>query len=101
MRHDTEGIRSGGKKIGQAGEDLGEVLNTLVAALDSQGQCWGNDEAGQEFAKDYVPASDGCRNALQQLVQALGQIDENLQQTAAESEQIDQHGASEIGKAPS
>ena len=98
MRHDTEGIRRGGKKIGHSGEDLGQVMNTLVAAVDSVGQCWGNDEAGQEFAKNYVPAADGCRSALQQLVDALGKIDKNLQQTANDVEQRDQHHAGEIGK---
>jgi hypothetical protein len=30
------------------------VYDTLSAALDSCGACWGNDEAGQAFAQKYV-----------------------------------------------
>lgn len=97
MRHDLEGIRRAGKKIGNAGADLATVLNTLSSALDSAGECWGKDEAGENFGKDYVPSADSCRSALTSLVDALGGIDENLQQTAADSEQRDQQQARELG----
>lgn len=97
MRHDIEGIRRAGKRIGNAGTDLEGVLSTLGAALDSAGECWGGDEAGQNFAKDYAPSADSCRSALQSLVDALGGIDDNLQQTAADSEQRDQQQARELG----
>jgi hypothetical protein len=45
MRMQPEEIRSGGKKIGNSGDDLDRVLSTLKSSLDGEGECWGNDEA--------------------------------------------------------
>lgn len=43
-----------------------EVHEKLLQTLNEQGDCWGGDEAGAAFAKDYVPYA----------VQALRQMDE-------------------------
>lgn len=101
MRHDLEGIRRAGTKIGHAGADLGAVQDALASALDSSGECWGSDEAGQNFAQSYVPSADGCRSALTSLVDALQQVGENLHRTATDSEQRDQQQARELGNVTS
>lgn len=101
MRHDLEGIRRAGTKIDHAGADLGALRDVLVSALDASGECWGSDEAGQNFAQSYVPSADGCRSALTNLVDALQKIGENLHRTATDSEQRDQQQARELGSASS
>lgn len=98
MRHDTEGIRRAARKIGNSGQDLGGVVDALASALDAAGDCWGGDEAGQEFAKTYVPAADSSRSALKKLVEALGSVERNLEQTATDSEQRDRREAGNLGR---
>lgn len=35
-------------------DQVEQLYQTLSAALDGYGPCWGNDDAGQEFARKYV-----------------------------------------------
>ncbi|MGP4016296.1 WXG100 family type VII secretion target [Saccharopolyspora sp. 5N708] len=100
MRMQPEEIRTGGK-IGDSGDDLDNVLNTLKSALDGEGQCWGNDEAGQNFAKDYTQGRDSVLDSLKKVAKALGDIDDNLKATADDTETGDAKSAGDIGKSGS
>lgn len=101
MRMQPEEIRTGGKKIGDSGDDLDQVLTTLKSALDGEGECWGNDEAGQTFAKDYTQGRDSVFESLKKVVEALGNIDDNLKATADDTETSDAGSASDIGRSGS
>ncbi|GAA0523987.1 hypothetical protein GCM10011581_45160 [Saccharopolyspora subtropica] len=96
MRMQPEEIRSGGKKIGDSGDDLDQVLSKLKSALDAEGECWGNDEAGQNFAKDYTKGRDSVLKSLQKVIKALGDIDDNLRATADDTESGDARSAADI-----
>ena len=100
MRMRPDEIRAGGARIGDAGEQLSSVLDTLKSSLDGEGECWGDDEAGQQFAKDYVKNSKDVTDGLKKLTEALGNIDENLQGTADDTEGRDQQSATDIGNVP-
>ncbi|MGW1677993.1 WXG100 family type VII secretion target [Saccharopolyspora sp. NPDC002376] len=101
MRMEPEEIRSGGKKIGDSGNDLEQVVNTLRSALDGEGECWGDDEAGQKFAGDYTKGRDSVFESLKKVVKALGDIDDNLKATADDTESSDSGSAADIGKSGS
>ncbi|GAA4613552.1 WXG100 family type VII secretion target [Saccharopolyspora hordei] len=101
LRMQPEEIRAGGKKIGDAGEDLEQVMTKLKAALDAEGECWGNDEAGQTFGKDYTQGRDSVFDGLKKVVKALGDIDDNLKATADDTESSDARSAADIGKSGS
>ncbi|MCI2416233.1 hypothetical protein MOQ72_02255 [Saccharopolyspora sp. K220] len=101
MRMEPEEIRSGGKKVGDSGDDLDKVMQTLKSALDGEGECWGNDEAGQNFAKDYTKGRDSVLDSLKKVVKALGDIDDNLKATADDTESGDAKSAADIGKSGS
>ncbi|MFC7342247.1 WXG100 family type VII secretion target [Saccharopolyspora griseoalba] len=101
MRMQPGEIRAGGKKIGNAGDDLDDVLSTLESALDSEGECWGGDEAGQKFGGDYTEGRDGVLDSVKKVVKALGDIDDNLKATADDTEQGDARSASGIQRSGS
>ncbi|SFS94222.1 WXG100 family type VII secretion target [Saccharopolyspora flava] len=101
MRMQPEEIRSGGKKIGNAGDDLDRVLSTLKSSLDGEGECWGDDEAGQQFGGDYTKGRDSVLESLKKVVTALGDINDNLKATADDTESGDERGAGGIGRAGS
>lgn len=98
LRMQPEEVRSGGKKIGDSGDDLDNVLQTLKSALDGEGECWGNDEAGQKFGKDYTQGRDSVLDSLKKVVKALGDIDDNLKATADDTESGDANSAGDIGQ---
>jgi len=82
-------VRSGASRMRAAGEALQEVVQQLTTAIQAEGACWGNDEGGQKFAEEYVPASTGTSEALAQLVTTLAQIGDHLQGMADSTEDVD------------
>lgn len=93
VRIDPAGVRSAGAKVGHAGEDFASRASALANALAAEGACWGGDESGQKFAKDYVPAADGIRDAMAKVAEALQAIGESLVGTADVMEQQDTFNA--------
>jgi uncharacterized protein YukE len=78
----TDRLREGAGSFGSSGDALSQAGTTLGSALDAQGQCWGNDESGQSFAKDYVPNSQKVRDAFGSLAEALQAIRTALEESA-------------------
>jgi uncharacterized protein YukE len=78
----TDRLRRGAGNFGTSGDALSQAGTTLGSALDAQGQCWGNDESGQSFAKDYVPNSQKVRDAFGSLAEALQAIKTALEESA-------------------
>ena len=79
--------------FGVAGEMLGDAGTKLGDALAAQGQCWGDDESGQTFAKDYVPNSESTLKAFGQLAEALTAIKVALDESANSHEGTDTNSA--------
>ena len=90
---DAAGVRSAASKLGRTGEDMVTGAEALGRGLDAEGQCWGNDEAGQKFGTDYVPAADGVRKVMAQVAQTLQDIGKNLEESANLMEQQDTFNA--------
>ncbi|WP_243789528.1 WXG100 family type VII secretion target [Saccharopolyspora gloriosae] len=100
MEMRPEEIRAGGKRVGAAGDQLGNVLKQLKSGLQAEGECWGDDEAGQKFAESYVSNSTDVTDGMQKLAEALGNIMDNLTATADDTEGRDEQSASDIGNVP-
>jgi uncharacterized protein YukE len=90
---DAAGVRSAAAKMGTTGEEMATNAATLARGLDAEGQCWGNDEAGQKFGTDYVPASQGVRDVMAKVAQTLQDIGKNLEESANLLEQQDNFNA--------
>ena len=86
---DAAGVRSAASKMVSTGEDMAGGAAALARGLDAEGQCWGNDEAGQKFATDYVPASQAVREVMAKVAQTLQDIGKNLEESANLMEQQD------------
>ncbi|AIJ27138.1 WXG100 family type VII secretion target [Amycolatopsis methanolica] len=83
---DPDTVRSGAGKFPPAGDDLKAAGAALKAALEAQGACWGNDESGQAFAKDYEPAAKNCTEAFGSLSQALKDVAKAVKDAADATE---------------
>jgi len=90
---EAAGVRSAAAKMVSTGEDMATGAATLARGLDAEGQCWGNDEAGQKFATDYVPAADGVRKVMAEVAKTLQDIGKNLEASANLMEQQDTFNA--------
>jgi hypothetical protein len=68
---DPDAVMTGATGLKNAAEQLEDARKELQNALAAQGECWGNDDSGKEFAKDYVPGSQGAAQAFGSLVEGL------------------------------
>lgn len=90
---EAAGVRSAAAKMVSTGEDMATGAAALARGLDAEGRCWGNDEAGQKFATDYVPAADGVRKVMAEVAKTLQDIGKNLEESANLMEQQDTFNA--------
>ena len=93
MWMEAAGVRSAAAKMVSTGEHMATGAAALARGLDAEGQCWGNDEAGQKFATDYVPAADGVRKVMAEVAKTLQDIGKNLEESANLMEQQDSFNA--------
>lgn len=100
MDVDPEALRSAAPKVAATSDAVGDVLDKLTAAIEAEGDCWGTDDSGQAFAKDYSPAVEQVRDGLDNAVTMLEQVHEELTDTAATWESSDQQGSSTISAVP-
>ena len=79
---EPEVVRAAAPAFDQLGQRMDEVFATLRAKLEAEGHCWGWDDYGQAFQKDYVPARDNATAFLPQMVQGLKDIAAGLVEAA-------------------
>jgi hypothetical protein len=51
---DPTGLSSNADVYGSHADEVAQIHLTLASKLDAEGACWGNDDAGVQFAKQYV-----------------------------------------------
>ncbi len=78
---DPDAAITAASKLGLAADQLDDAGKALMSAISSLGQCWGNDEAGQAFAKDYVPGSQGSSEGYANIVEALRGMQHNVERS--------------------
>ncbi|RZQ65029.1 WXG100 family type VII secretion target [Amycolatopsis suaedae] len=75
--------KSGGTQLSTAADALGQIGQTLSSALQAEGACWGDDESGKEFAKDYEPGAQGAVDAFTSLVEGLRGLKDQVDKAVA------------------
>jgi hypothetical protein len=52
-------------------DDLKSIMDSLLARLHDNGNCWGNDESGKAFGDKYVPAAFSAVEAFRGTTQGM------------------------------
>ncbi|MFZ2175551.1 MAG: type VII secretion target [Rhodococcus sp. (in: high G+C Gram-positive bacteria)] len=86
---DPDHLRSVAPRFDQLADTAGRLRARLVDGLDAEGVSWGNDEGGDVFATDYVPASESAVEAITTLLGVLTGIGDRLRETAGAFEGTD------------
>ncbi|SFS93135.1 WXG100 family type VII secretion target [Saccharopolyspora flava] len=100
-RMEPDRVRGGAAKFDGAADEVEQILDRLQQTLQAQGPCWGNDESGQAFAKDYVPGADGMTEALSAVQEALHNLRGQVEGAANDFESVDRGEAGNISGAGS
>jgi WXG100 family type VII secretion target len=88
-----EKLRGASPKFDNASDSLKTALDKLNGVLQAEGACWGGDEAGQAFAKEYEPGAENGTESMQALAQALHQVRGELDATARTWDEDDKSNA--------
>jgi hypothetical protein len=69
---DPAALGSTARPYHEVAAQVSALHQTLSAALDAIGPCWGDDEAGQQFASNYVPNKELTLDEFGRAAGALG-----------------------------
>lgn len=73
----------------------------LAAVIAAEGECWGNDEIGAAFAKNYTPGVESGQKAVTGLATTMTQSGENMVTIADAFQNQDTTAAGALGTAAS
>lgn len=90
-------LRSASPQFDAAADQLEDARTALETALAAEGPCWGGDDAGQAFARSYLPRAEATTTAVATLVQALRAIRVGLDASADTWEGCDGGAAGRFG----
>ncbi|MGW5728599.1 hypothetical protein [Nocardia beijingensis] len=71
LRLDQERLRALVPQFEDIGADAQRVLNELKAAIEREGNCWGDDPAGKAFERTYLPDAEKGVAGLTKTVESL------------------------------
>jgi uncharacterized protein YukE len=60
-------------------DNLDGAFAELQRVLDANDGCWGSDDVGENFAKNYVETADGTRDSSTDMVTALDDLSTGLE----------------------
>lgn len=90
-------LRSASPQFDAAADQLDDARTALETALAAEGPCWGGDDAGQTFARNYLPQAEATTTAVGTIVAALRAIRLGLDASADTWEGCDQGAAGRLG----
>ncbi|WP_246256813.1 WXG100 family type VII secretion target [Amycolatopsis anabasis] len=79
---DPDAVKTGAGRFGPVVDGLNAAKRELESALQAAGECWGGDESGKEFAKDYVPGAQQAVEAFGTLAQGVAGLRKNVESGA-------------------
>ncbi|MBF6298773.1 hypothetical protein IU459_14655 [Nocardia amamiensis] len=93
---DLAQLRESAAELRQAAEDAERVANELKAALADEGEFWGDDEAGETFARTYKPGADRTLEGFDDLVADMRAMSSAMKDAADAFEDRDHYGGQNI-----
>jgi hypothetical protein len=92
-----EQINAVSERFSAVGQELAEVIKRDTERLADVGDAWGNDEAGEQFARLYIPAAQLAIQALSTLAISIPRIGVDLCQMGRESSLNESNIAAQLG----
>ncbi|WP_280268033.1 WXG100 family type VII secretion target [Nocardia wallacei] len=63
VQYDPDAMRATQPKFAALADTVKTALADLRRVIEAEGECWGSDETGQAFAKNYTPGvTEGTAN---------------------------------------
>ncbi|WP_155981933.1 hypothetical protein [Nocardia sp. BMG111209] len=96
---DESGLRATVAELRRLAAEGSQMLADLQNVVDHQGQPWGTDETGAQFARNYVPDAQRGMQNLRDLVASLHGFGDRVAASAEAFDQQDALGGTALGRA--
>jgi len=95
---DPQALRATQPSFTSVADTITTAAAALARVIADEGECWGNDEIGQAFAKNYTPGVDSGQQAVTGLATVMTQLGANLVTIATTLEAQDAGTAGALGR---
>ncbi len=95
-RVDIPEVNAASKNLDVISDQLEDAVASLKRRLAVVDGCWGDDEAGKAFAKNYLPNAEETLKNSNLTVESLASVAENLRTITTEFAKLDQYGADKL-----
>jgi hypothetical protein len=92
-----EQINAVSGRFSDVGQELAEVIRRDGERLADVGDAWGDDEEGEQFARQYIPTAQLAIQALSRLALSIPQIGVGLCQMGRDSSLNESNIAEQLG----
>ncbi|EME65700.1 hypothetical protein [Amycolatopsis decaplanina] len=99
FRLDPEEASAAAARLGALGERLNNSLKALEVTLDDRHGCWGQDDIGEAFAKNYVDPAEQTREGARKAGDGTGQLKDGIAKSVSVLRDLDQESAARIDAA--
>ncbi|UOZ06972.1 WXG100 family type VII secretion target [Amycolatopsis sp. WQ 127309] len=98
FRMDPAGVDRVVARLRDACDSGSAGLRTFDGYLDQLDGCWGDDESGEAFAKNYVGTADQAKEGMRSMLEGLKSMAENLAQSTKNFQGLDELAAKEMDR---
>ncbi|WP_433599222.1 hypothetical protein ACQPXH_26685 [Nocardia sp. CA-135953] len=99
VRLDPDALRQDGARLAELGDQVGHTYAELWDCLATADGCWGDDDLGEAFARDFTPHADQLLAGLRAMEESLRGTAQQVANAAHDFESVDRGGADRIGRA--
>ncbi|WP_405165574.1 hypothetical protein OG203_11025 [Nocardia sp. NBC_01499] len=82
LRANPEALRATHPRFDDICDRVKTAAAQLHRVIDAEGKCWGADEIGESFAKDYVPGAESALKGTDRLAEVIERVGDNVVITA-------------------
>ncbi|MBF6300261.1 hypothetical protein IU459_22330 [Nocardia amamiensis] len=100
FRVDPEALRATRPGFVDVADKIAAAAANLRRVIETEGECWGSDKIGQNFAKDYTPDVPKALSSVENLGKTLNNLGESMVAIANALQNRDQANASQIDQIP-
>ncbi|MCA2210146.1 MULTISPECIES: type VII secretion target [Nocardia] len=96
---DPDGLRNTQPAFTSVASTITTAAQQLAAVIAAEGECWGGDEIGAAFAKNYTPGVEPGQQAITGLATVMTQLGTNMVTIADTFQNQDTGHAGQIAQA--
>jgi uncharacterized protein YukE len=82
MRVERDALKTSGGAFKDGAQAVRQLASKLDGALSAAGKCWGADETGQSFEKDYLPNATDVQEMFESVAKNIEEMKAGIDRMA-------------------